>query len=96
MTFDQDILDDFLELIRCDVKYTVKEFNELIMDLCISNFDKTPTTLFENLNEIGFQATPTKHGCLTIETNEKETISFIVSYNDSGITNIKLKEGING
>lgn len=96
MTFDQDMLDAFLELIRCDVEYTLKEFNDIIRSLCISNFDMTPTTLFENATEIEFQATPTKHGFLKIETKNKDLIIFDVAYNDSGLTSIKIGRYVHG
>ena len=95
MKFDQDMLDEFLVVIRCDVEYDMADFKKLMVDPCVTELNISPTNLFNDLNSISFQASPTDVGFLILETDEQK-INFEVKYDNTKITNIKIKEIING
>ena len=89
MNFQQDELDEFLTTIRCDFKLTLDEFKKLMVNVCVEELNLSPTNLFNNLDVIGYQASPTEVGYLILEMDEKE-IMFEVKYNEEKITNVKL------
>ena len=95
MKFDQLNLDEFMDLIRCDVKLTLGDFCKLMNDVCILELGITSVELFNRAQDAKFFASPTKQGKLVVATKDG-IYSFEVKYNDENITNIKLKENDNG
>lgn len=96
MKFQQNDLDEFLTTIRCDVKYTLDEFKKLMVNVCVKELNLSPTALFDNLISIEFHASPTKYGVLMLKNYENQYFEFEITYDDIKITNIKIKESING